>query len=494
MITIKISENFFNERKYIFEYLFDDLYKSDFLITKSDEKGDSVNSCIIVLDNGKKIYIEDHFFYKFTDDKQSVVGKINGDYIHYKNIPKRVQFGENEFVMTEENIPIIYGENEVISTSDKIISKIDIISSLFFLLSRWEEIAITKRDKHNRFPEIKSLLFRNNLLNRPVANEYIEMLWNMIIKLDPDIKHGRNERSFSISLSHDIDEFRKYKDFFQISKKLFANLFIRFSVKDFFSDIIEVINVKVLKNQMDPYNTCKSLMNLSEELNTKSTFFLKTGGNSKFDRNRYSVDEEKDVINIMKEVLDRGHEIALHYSYLSLLDERGGEQKKISYVKNEKYKLEKIINSFTSSIDFENLSDLTRFKADSERIHFLRFNVESSFNKLEEIGITKDHSMGFSTENGFRAGICYEYPIWNFETRKQFEKLKEYPLIVMDTILIESRNLSKEEQKQEIKHYHDIVKKYNGNFTFLIHNSTDKSFYNLVYDVLKVKDRRKNRR
>ena len=172
-----------------------------------------------------KFFIEDHFFNKFQDsDSEDTDTNLNSDmknkndYNHHKNIPKRVQLCKNEFTV-EKDIPVIYGKNEIVSSSTQLVCKIDIISSLFFLLSRWEEVAILKKDKHGRFSEMDSLLFRNNLLNRPVANEYIEMLWNMVIKLDPDIKNNKKKRVFKISLSHDIDELKKYKSTFQIVKK-----------------------------------------------------------------------------------------------------------------------------------------------------------------------------------------------------------------------------------------------------------------------------------
>ncbi len=481
MITIKIPVQFFNERKYIFEYLFKDIYKTEYFITNSD----SLDTSTIVLDNGSKIFIEDHFFKNFEDldlnnDSNDKTGS-NNNYIHYKNIPKRIQLCKNEFAI-EENIPLIFGKNEIISSPTQIVCKIDIVSSLFFLISRWEEIAITSRDEHGRFSEMDSLLFRSNLLNRPVANEYIEMLWNLILKLDPDVKNKKSDRVFKVSLSHDIDELRKYKNKFQILKKLTADLVKRLSIKDFFTNLYEVIQISLGKIE-DPYCSFDSLMNLSEEINEKSTFFFKTGGNSIFDRNKYNIDIDSEAKAKISEIIDRGHEIALHYSYLSVLDKIGNEQKKIYYVKREKKDLENsLINIFTSN--GKGKDERKELYIKSERVHFLRFSVDTSFNKLNDIGITKDFSMGFSGENGFRAGICYEYPVWNFDTREKFKDLTEYPLILMDTVLLNSKEYSIEEQKNEIQYFYNIVRRYNGNFTFLIHNSTDNKFLDLVYEVI----------
>ena len=82
----------------------------------------------------------------------------------------------------------------------------------------------------------------------------------------------------------------------------------------------------------DPYLSFSSLLNLSEETNSKGMFFFKTGRKSVFDRNRYNFDTDDDLTNIINEIIDRGHDIALHYCYLALLDKEGSEQKKISFI------------------------------------------------------------------------------------------------------------------------------------------------------------------
>ena len=57
---------------------------------------------------------------------------------------------------------------------------IDIFASSFFMLTRWEEYVNKIRDMHNRFPAYASLACKNNFLDRPIVNEYVEMLWNML--------------------------------------------------------------------------------------------------------------------------------------------------------------------------------------------------------------------------------------------------------------------------------------------------------------------------
>ena len=73
---------------------------------------------------------------------------------------------------------------------------------------------------------------------------------------------------------------------------------------------------------------------------------------------------------------------------------------------------------------------------------------------------------------GFRCGICYEYSVFNILTRKKL-KLKEKPLIVMEgSFTTYQSNIQPEEMEEKIKLLIEQVKKYNGEFVFLWHNSS----------------------
>jgi len=80
---------------------------------------------------------------------------------------------------------------------------VDLFGSLFFLISRYEEAISEKRDAHDRFASSASVLAKYNLLSRPIANEYIELLWSMMKSIWP--KLSRKTREFRVLPSHDID-------------------------------------------------------------------------------------------------------------------------------------------------------------------------------------------------------------------------------------------------------------------------------------------------
>ena len=106
--------------------------------------------------------------------------------------------------------------------NDKIICGIDIFASSFFMLTRWEEYVIKKRDMHNRFSAYESLAFKYNFLNRPVVNEYIVMLKNMLNHIDSRLRFKKYK--YSLLLTHDVDIPLKYRSFLDGFREILGDL------------------------------------------------------------------------------------------------------------------------------------------------------------------------------------------------------------------------------------------------------------------------------
>ena len=84
---------------------------------------------------------------------------------------------------------------------------IDIISDIFFLVTRYEEVLLKSKDIHDRFNPFESIAYKENFINRPVVNEQIELLWRELQRIDSTLvkrKAWRN-KDFAFCLSHDID-------------------------------------------------------------------------------------------------------------------------------------------------------------------------------------------------------------------------------------------------------------------------------------------------
>lgn len=106
------------------------------------------------------------------------------------------------------------------------------------------------------------------------------------------------------------------------------------------------------------------------------------------------------------------------------------------------------------------------------RQHFLRFEVPTTWQIWEDADMEWESTLSYADKEGFRCGVCYPFSVFNVLTRKKL-KLKEKPLIVMDgTFVNYQMELTPEEVFQKIRKLIDKVKKYNGEFVILWHNSS----------------------
>ena len=427
MIKIITPNKFSQEKTYIIDILFKSFLGIDYIINNND----GITDYKIILDNGNNIIIKDHFFSKLA----------KGDtYLNIKNIPEDIRFSKNQFTV-EADISIIYGTDELKVTDDKIICGIDVFASAFFMLTRWEEYVDKARDIHNRFPASESLAFKNNFMDRPVVNEYVEILWNMLKHLGH--KQERKKRNFEIILTHDVDNLHYWK-YVNIPRALAGDIIKRKSLKLAKSRFSEFVSYKLGKSK-DPYDTFDWLMDLSESVDIKSRFYFMSGGTTHFD-NEYSINEKK-CLKVINRIKDRGHIIGFHPSY----------------------------NAYNDSIQWkkekDDLETVLGFQVKEGRNHYLRFEAPTTWQIWNDNSMEMDCTVGYADREGFRCGTCYEFKPFNFLTRKKLN-VKEYPLTIMEGTLAGYRGLAPCEMKKRIALLKGVTKRYSGKFVLLWHNSS----------------------
>jgi len=427
MITILIPNNNISERKYILNVIFNDFLGLNFSIKLSSE----INKWEIILENSNRLVFKDCFFSKNKKDKE---------YLTLENLPSSVKYFTNNF-LEEKNLPIIFGENTLKVSEDTIHCGIDLFASSFFMLTRWEEYVNKKRDKHNRFSSKSSLAFKCGFLNRPIVNEYLELLWKLLIDLK--INQKRKERKFKIIPTHDVDLPRLWWGKNDVLRSLIGDIVKRVNLKSSFWTVKNYY--KKIRGEKDPFDTFDYLMNLSEKNNLTSHFFFMSGGTSNKD-NYYKISNP--IINsLMSEIKDRGHIIGIHPSY----------------------------NAYNQDIQFKKelnkLNEKSPSSVNCGRQHFLRFEVPTTWQIWEDNGMKWDSSMSYADHEGFRCGVCYSFPVFNILERKEL-KLREKPLIVMDGSLVTYQTLTVNDSFNKVNSLLQKVKKYNGEFVFLWHNSS----------------------
>ncbi len=427
-MTITVHHSFLAEKQYIIQVLLGEYLGLEYELRTGQE-----DHYTIEFDNGKKLVIVDDFF-RFFNEKEG--------YLHEDNIPNPIYKMTHEFAPVED-MPVLFGGGVVHFREDKIIADVDIFASAFFMLTRWEEYVLNERDQHDRFPAEASLASLFDFLHRPVVNEYIEFLWNLIEFLSPYEK--RKERQFSTLLTHDVDH--PY-----LWEKPSAGL------KTIAGDLLKRKNTKAaqqhldyLRKGKDPFDTFDTLMDLSEQYDLTSHFFFIAGGKTKYEGN-YDVKDGR-IQKLMSTIDKRGHKIGIHPSY---------------DIYKDKEKLQSEIS---------HLQSVSPQPVESGRQHFLRFSVPHTWQAWEDAGLKWDCTMGYAEHVGFRCGTCYPFPVFNVQTRQRLQ-LIEHPLHVMEVSLFSEKymNLDQEKALKWIQYIIETIQLYDGEFVLLWHNS------NLVLD------------
>ena len=417
MLVVYIPNNNLLEREYVINTIFGEFLGLDFKVKKDNNPNTTISF------NNKRIEIVDSLWN----------GKEDLGYLSIDNIPT-VKYVTNKFAV-EKDIPVLYGDGNIDESEDSIYCGIDIFASIFFMLTRWEESVVSKLDEHERFIGKESVAYKAGFLNRPIVNEYIELLWNMMVALG--YEDNRCDRTFKLVLTHDIDfPFMRYR-FLRISKYI-ANCLMRFHLNDALSYFPFYLQ--------DPYDTYDFFMDVSEMADTESHFYFMSDGPDKRLIN-YSTGKKKRFRSIVDNITKRGHEVGFHPGYASFFNN-------ITWRK-EKEELESVINK----------------KVLEGRQHYLRFKMPETFVLWEENRMEYDSTLSYFDVEGFRCGTGDSFPVFNFIERKTY-KLKERPLIVMDATLVSYRDYTIEKIRNVLEYYIVLGKKYRMQITFLFHNSS----------------------
>lgn len=351
----------------------------------------------------------------------------------------------------EENIKSINSIISIFSNEDKLIDKkndefyiyVDIISDIFFMVTRYEEIICDDKDSHERFLLEKSISYKFNFLDRPIVNEQIEMFLNLLKNLNPKIekKIRWGNKDFVFFLSHDIDSILKYRDKF--IKTMGVKIIKEKDIKSSFKTLSNFL--KVLRNkEKDPYWKFNYLSDVEEKYGISASYYFMTGGKTSND-NYYSINN-KILKDVFKRIENNSSEIGIHGSYSSYNDS--------NLLASEKFKIDK----YTKAVGI--------------RQHYLRFKAPDTWKVQKECNLRYDTTLGYAKHAGFRAGICTPYKPFNVLERKVIN-IFEIPLIVMDVTIAETQymGLKPQEGSDYVKELINKVIDVNGVFSLLWHNS-----------------------
>lgn len=347
--------------------------------------------------------------------------------------------------------------------SQRGVLNLDVIGSLFFLMSRYEEAVIDVRDKHDRFPASASILGKAGLLDRAIGNEYIEVLWAAMTRIWPSLE--RKKRVFRMLPTHDIDHpsqvWSKWSSCLRSNLGRLRRGHFKSAVRGGFQRVQYALSKDW---ESDPYDTITWLSDVASEHNSTATFYyIPEQTHPTIDRGMPITHPH--VVDQWRRIADAGHEIGVHPGY------------------NTYRSREKLVSG-TECIRRQ----LELLKIDQKEIggrqHYLRWDSVETASHYVSAGIAHDSSLGYADQPGFRTGLCYEHPMYDVVTRQPLQ-LRERPLVLMDVSLTNSQYLGLDLGDEAMKIASSLkneCRKYSGDFTVLWHNNyftceDDRQFY-----------------
>lgn len=344
--------------------------------------------------------------------------------------------------------PEIKGANEdlVIFPSDISLFKLDIFSAIFYCLSHYDAYIQTDKDEHGRikfsqwFPRI------SGLDQYPYVEIWINMLREFLTLKGIECHNSHFEQD----ISFDIDHFflMDQRPFLKHIKASIGDL-LRFNFFHLFQRWLIILGLTE-----DPGEKFFDLLDYQSE--QKFTFFIlmKEGRHNSLN----PLNELKKLL--IKKLLKYG-KVEIHPSYQSL--------SKPELILQEKLQLAKI-----SQTDIK-----------SSRFHFLRLNFPDSFIALNQYKIETDQSIGYYDQPGFPSSSCKPYKFFDV-LNNQCLDLSIQPFVWLDSMNKYYRKITSEEEKEELYHFKELIRKYHGRFSVVFHNDsmTERRFRMLFKSLL----------
>ncbi|MEM9290211.1 MAG: hypothetical protein AAGD01_00855 [Acidobacteriota bacterium] len=326
----------------------------------------------------------------------------------------------------------------------------DPLGAAFFWLSRYEERALAQEDVfdlHGRFPADQSWMGRHGLLGRALVDEWADQLDHWLQKLGAA---PRPSREYELELSHDVDH-----PLAGVGRGLTAML--RGSAGDLLAG--EVVSAArrvgawaTRSVSLDPYNTFDWLMERAESVGQRAAFFFMAGATPGRPDGSYRLTDPF-VLDVMREVHRRGHEIGLHPSYETATD--------ADLLGRE---LEALRSAAATA-------GLALPQVLGGRQHYLRWRATQTWRQWAQAGLEYDSTLGFADVAGFRCGTCRPYTAFDLESGEPLA-LREIPLVVMEVTLSSYQRLSWGQALESIEELGAVCRRHRGTMSLLWHNSS----------------------
>lgn len=331
-----------------------------------------------------------------------------------------------------------HGGSRILFPSENGDLHFDIFAAAFYLLSRYEEYLPHQPDEYGRFAHTESIAYKEGFLHRPQINYWLYDFQKMLQAKFPFLVFS--VKKFRFIPTYDIDIAFSY-----LHKGIARNAggLVRSLLKGELASAKDRIDV-LTKRKEDPFDVYEWLYALHLKFGLQPYyFFLVAGSPGKYDKN---VDPNHAEMQELIRYHAAGYNVGVHPSWQS------GDS--IALLEEEITTLEHIIGR----------------KVIHSRQHYVRFSLPGTYRQLIDHGIVNEFSMGYGTINGFRASIASPF-FWYDLSAETKTDLLVYPYCFMDTNAFFEQKLTPSQAFNEIRYYHDVIKKIDGTMISIWHNN-----------------------
>ena len=311
-----------------------------------------------------------------------------------------------------------------------------------------------QRDEFDRFAGRFSILHSAGLLERPIVNEQVELLWWALHRLWPDLV--RKPRAYRCLLSGDVDNVSIMGTSPRRALRSIVGCSVRDAMRDgpwysMFRRAGQFWQAWRGAPGADRFDDFDFLMDQAEQHGCKYVFnFIAGYGKSGRDGN-YGV-HRHGIRRLMRRIHDRGHEVGFHGSFETFRDPV------------------RVRQEFTRLTRIAAAEGVTPAQWGG-RQHYLRWEAPTTWQAYADAGLAYDSSLNYADHAGFRCGTCYEFPVFNLHTRQAL-RLLERPLIVMEGSLWNPAYMGFKTSRavDKVVELANVCRRYGGDFSLLWHN------------------------
>lgn len=356
-------------------------------------------------------------------------------------------------VEADEPLPILFGSPSLSRVGHDLDCGFDVLGSVFFMLSRFEEVALSERDTHDRFSATASLAWRGGFLYRPIVDEYVEVLWALMKRLWPGLPRKRRQGQVNVSCDVDQPFDNVGKDPIMLARVVRYELIKKRRPNMAARRMMNYVAHQFGSHRFDPFHTFGWYMDVCERHNRRAAFYFIADHSHETMDGTYEIDDPR-ILSLMHDIARRGHEIGMHGSYNTYRD---GPQ-----LMRERQRLERACE----------MASVRRVPS-GNRQHYLRWDTAKTPDLLDAAGFEYDTTGSFADRPGFRYGTSHSFPMWSWQTQAPLRILQK-PLVVMEGSIISQQYLGlghSREARNLMQTLKDRSLRYGGDFNILWHNS-----------------------